>query len=279
MPRHVEDIFVAAANNYIVSYDNVSHLNHDQQDVLCQLSTGSGYAKRQNYTDFDEAVVKVGRPVLLSGIGNIATNSDLVDRTVTLELPQIDAGSRRTETEIEALFLERWPKLLGALLDLMVAALRELPNVRLQEPPRMVDFARLGEAVCVVGRFGSFGPLLKRKRKVAALVAIESSPVAHAVLLFAQQEKGFEGSLLELLARVSQPPFRTEGEAWVRSPKGFADALKRAKPELARLGVDIDLSKRSHQGRLVRISCTNPARQPAPSARPSLADHITYPAV
>lgn len=39
-PKTVEDIFVAAANNWLVSYENLSGLTAEQQDALCTLSTG-----------------------------------------------------------------------------------------------------------------------------------------------------------------------------------------------------------------------------------------------
>lgn len=66
--------------------------------------------------------------MFVSGIGSVATNGDLVDRTVTLELPSIVAEPRRVEADLEAAFVEKWPSSLGALLDLMVRTLRELPK-------------------------------------------------------------------------------------------------------------------------------------------------------
>ena len=38
-------------------------------------------------------------------------------------------------------YFERRPRILGALLDAAVAGLRNLPDVELEEPPRLADFA------------------------------------------------------------------------------------------------------------------------------------------
>jgi hypothetical protein len=72
-PKTVEDIFVAAANNWLVSYENLSGLTPEQQDALCTLSTGGGFAARQLYTNGEEHVMETKRPVALNGIAVVAT--------------------------------------------------------------------------------------------------------------------------------------------------------------------------------------------------------------
>ena len=56
-PKKVEDIFVNAANNHLVSYNNLSKITIDCSDALCSLSTGGGYATRQLYTNSDEVAI------------------------------------------------------------------------------------------------------------------------------------------------------------------------------------------------------------------------------
>jgi hypothetical protein len=48
---------------------------------------------------------------------------------------------RRDEAQFWREFSERRPGILGALLDATVAALRNLPQVELERPPRLADFA------------------------------------------------------------------------------------------------------------------------------------------
>jgi hypothetical protein len=67
---------------------------------------------------------------------------------------------------------------------------------------------------------------------------IDASPVASAVLdWFEQNPNGRAGSVKSLLAEIEQ--FKPAGtDAWPRSAKGFADALRRAAPALRQMGVE-----------------------------------------
>lgn len=130
------------------------------------------------------------------------------------------------------------PALLGALLDLFSATLRELPNVRLEDPPRMADFARLGEAMFrALGRPGRFVELYRARQQATSLAALESSPVACAVLALMETTPRWTGpakALLETLARHHQ-----DTATWPRSPRGLGDALRRSAPALRLLEIDV----------------------------------------
>lgn len=49
-PKTVEDIFVAAGQNHVVAYENVSHLAGPMQDALAILSTGGGDIQNVSFT-------------------------------------------------------------------------------------------------------------------------------------------------------------------------------------------------------------------------------------
>ena len=90
-PKTVEDIFVAAQNNWLVSYENLSGLTAEQQDAFCTLATGGGFASRQLYTNGEEHVMETKRPVVLNGIAVVATRPDLIDRVIHVSMPVIPA--------------------------------------------------------------------------------------------------------------------------------------------------------------------------------------------
>ena len=66
-------------------------------DALCRLASGGSFAVRQLYTDDEEMLFQARRPVILNGIEEIASRSDLVDRLLGAHLPPIPEERRRPE--------------------------------------------------------------------------------------------------------------------------------------------------------------------------------------
>lgn len=253
-PKQREDIFVAARNNAVVSFENLSSLSVEFQDALCTLATGGGFSTRLFFTNDEEAILEVKRPVILNGISQVITRQDLLDRALTFSLPTVD-GKRRTEQELGAEFNDLLPKLLGGLLDLFVAVLATLPQVRIPqaELPRMADFALLGEALYQVqGKSqGAFLSEYLERRVDAVQRTIESSPVALvAIEWLKEHRKGYRGTVKGLFIALNSMMFDIErGEYWPKTPKGFADAFRRVAPSLRILGIDAQfLPKRQRDG-------------------------------
>lgn len=238
-PKSVEDVFVSAGVNHLASFENVSHLPGPMQDALCVLVTGGGFAKRKLYSDADESVIVVKRPVLLNGIAAAITAQDLVDRTVSIETPTLT--ERKEVAALWTQFENAAPAILGGLLDIFVEALRLLPTVTIppHERPRLVEFARLGIATAQAMGCGpeQFLQQFNKARQESLARTIDASPVAAAVLDWVASGKGHQGPLKELMAAIEphKPPY---SDAWPRSAKGFGDALRRAAPALRQLGVE-----------------------------------------
>ena len=140
MPRNERDWITAAANSSLVALDNVSNLQVWFSDALCRAVTGEGFARRKLFTDGDTVVTHFRRAIILNGIDVGATRGDLIDRIVRIELPRIDESRRRPEAEMQAEYQRARPVILGGLLDLLSAVLRELPTTTVAHPPRMADF-------------------------------------------------------------------------------------------------------------------------------------------
>jgi hypothetical protein len=141
-PREPRDLMIAATSGWVVSYDNLSHVPTWLSDALCRLSTGGGFATRELYSDSDEVLLfDAQRPVILNGIEEVVTRGDALDRAVIVGLDQIPEDKRRPEAELWAAFDAARPRLLGALLEAIATALRNLPKTTLEKLPRMADFA------------------------------------------------------------------------------------------------------------------------------------------
>lgn len=240
-PKAVEDVFISAGVNWLVSYENISHLSAPMQDALCVLATGGGFAKRKLYSDTDESVIVVKCPTILNGISAAVTAQDLIERTLSIEMPII---TYRTEiTDLWRRYEIEHGKLLGALLDIFVAALARLPNTHLPaaDRPRLAEFARLGMAIAdAMGKPQSeFLTQFTASRQESIARTIDASPVASAIIEWFEYQGSHTvakpiKSLFEDIERYK--PGNTD--SWPRSPKGFADALRRAAPALRQIGIE-----------------------------------------
>jgi hypothetical protein len=277
VPKSVEDLFVTAATSGMLSLDNLSGLSASMQDALCGLATGTGYAGRKLFTDADESAVQVQRPIVINAIVPVATRPDLIDRSIHVSLPQIEA--RRTASEVEQDFAAAVGQILGGILDLAVASMRELPKVSIAPAalPRVADFAILGEAMMRAqgAAPGTFLALLNSRRRDGVMRSVDASPVSAAVLEFLDEHPdGFidhgDGRATVKALFVALRGYQQSGEGWPRSPKAFADELRRCAPALRQVGIEVRVGPgRSRYGYLVSVRRTGEAEAcvaPAPPA-------------
>lgn len=256
--KGAEDIYIAAANAHVVSFENLSHLNGEQQDALCILATGGGYATRMLYTNGGEHVIQAKRPVMLNGINAVATAPDLIERTITVELPIIKAGKRQDEQSLEAAWEKEYPTILAGLLALFAEALELLPSVQIPEgmEKRMIDFQRLGEAVTMAlgGKAGDFSRQLDSMHGESTMRGLESYGVAVGVQMLAVRPlpTPWEGTYLQMLQELNRTQ-EIDRSNWPRSPRHLASQLKRIAPGLRRLGIRIETVGRGKTGSKVRI--------------------------
>jgi hypothetical protein len=104
----------------------------------------------------------------------------------------------------------------------------------------LIEFAKLGCALAeVLGLSGSdFLNEFESSRVDAVNRTLDSTPAVAAMVEWfdARGRKEVVLPVKELMAEVET--FRYGAEAWPRSPKGFADALRRAAPSLRQVGIE-----------------------------------------
>jgi hypothetical protein len=249
-PHDVRDLMISASASWVVAFDNLSHLQPWLSDALCRLATGGGFSTRQLYTDDEEMLFDAQRPVILNGIGELTTRSDLLDRSLLVHLPTIPKSARRREDEFWAAFERERPYILGALLDAVAYALANVGSVRLESPPRMADFAAwMCAAEPALGwEPGSFLRAYEANRGQSHELAVESSLVGPAVRDLA--ELGFEGTASEMLERVKDlVDERAQRQRdFPSSPRKLAGDVRRLAPNLRALGYDVREPDRREPG-------------------------------
>ena len=283
LPREDRDLFIAATNGHVLTFDNVSGLRAWISDTLCRLATGGGFAVRQLYTDLDEVLFDAARPVILNGIEDMVERADLADRAVFLTLEPIPEERRRPEAELWAAFEAERPRILGALLDAVVEGLKRLPETRLPKLPRMADFA-LWATACetAIWPAGTFWSAYCSNRDEAVEGVIEADPVATAVRAFmsAQTEwKGTASNLLVALGEVVDERI-AKSKTWPDSPRALSGRLRRAATFLRKIGIEVAFKKEGRaRSRIVHIAASAPenagAQPSAPSAQPASGANVT----
>ncbi len=275
------DDFVRTANHHaLLVFDNLSSIKPNISDALARISTGDTFAKRALYTDDDDVVYRLQRPVMLNGINQVITQSDLLDRSILLEMHRIDKAKMRTEKDFWADFDEQKPLILGAIFDTISKAMAKFPNVHLKELPRMADFAKWGYAIAdsIDGFTGEdflsayVGNIEKQHEQ-----AIESSAVGTAVYLFMTHDevvKGvWTGTATQLMRQIEdtgiiinidEEPSEltkelnmiTNGSLWPKDASWFMRRLNYVLPDLESQGIQINSYTQNNQ-RIVELKNLN----------------------
>lgn len=243
-PKGVEDVYVAAGSNHLISLENLSGISPELSDALCTIATGGGQAGRQLYSNDEENIIEAHNPVVLNGIGAVIVRADLLDRAIALCLPVIN--ERMTEEEHTASLIGSAPGIFGALLNLFALTLARLPSIAIPpaQRPRMADFAQLGEAMRVAmgSKEGEFLTLYTNHRRDAIRRTVDSNPVAVACMELTAKGHSYTGTVKGLLEKLNAFSMNMErGDYWPRAPRGLGDALRRVAPALRQIGIQVSV--------------------------------------
>lgn len=258
-PKNEKDLMIAAQNGWLLSFDNLSSLKQEMSDSLCRLATGGGFSTRQLYTDGEEIIFEATRPICLNGITEFATRGDLLGRALIIKLPSISPENRMEEKVFWAEFEEACPRILGALLDGVSAALRNLPDIQLADLPRMADFAKFVTAAepALGWSEGAFMDAYVRNRDLGREIVLESDSVAQAILNW--NPASWYGSATELLVELEThtPVNIVRSPYWPKGASVLSNRLKRLLPALREKGFDIDWTsegKGKDKRKIIRIN-------------------------
>jgi hypothetical protein len=266
---------VAALNRWVLCYDNLTHLSLEQQNLLCRVSTGEGYARRTLYTDLEETCLEFRRPQILTGIDLVPTRPDLLDRCLIVRLERIPEDERLTEEELETLTLSLLPGIYGALLDLLAVALRNLPTTKPATLPRMADFYKL----CIAAGIPGFQEAYTSNIETGNQAAVEANPLTDGILALLDAHDGYwEGTSTELVRKLQELDPTNRGFQKLSASSVGKKLASSLRGDLAAVGVTVKQGK-GNKGqrylvlsRVVEFEKTMPqvSQTPTPDPAPSL---------
>jgi putative DNA primase/helicase len=127
---------------------------------------------------------------------------------VTIHLRAIPDHERQAEDALWEAFEQARPRILGALLDAVSAALRHISQVKLDRPPRMADFVKWVTAAKpgLGWDDDTFLSAYRDNRRCVSESAFEVDSVAVAIRDFVAtaHPDGREGTATQLLAEINQ---------------------------------------------------------------------------
>ena len=247
LPKSERDLAITATKAWVLSFDNLSHLEGWLSDAFCRVATGGGLATRTLYTDDSETIFRLKRPLIMNGISDIATRHDLADRSIIVNLPVIPEERRRSEREIRESWERVWPQMLAALCKAVSTGLQNIGHVKLERSPRMADFAEWVTAVepSLPWEEGRFLKEYTMNREYLVEVGLESDEVGSTVLEFMKGRKEWTGTPTDLLKELNGiiPKGTQRRKFWPKRPNTLSNRLLQVAPVLRKKGIEIERSK------------------------------------
>jgi hypothetical protein len=184
--KNIPEFIQQVNHNYLAYYDNVKYIPYWLSDEICKAVTGIGHTKRELYSDDNDIIYEHRRIISINGINVTLTEPDALDRSIFIELPDIDEIARREKEELLTEFEKIRPKLLAYILDTVVKALHIKPTLTLTRLPRMADFTKWGEAISISMGYGdlTFIEAYSNNRNQQNFVAVEENIVGSVFVKF-----------------------------------------------------------------------------------------------
>jgi hypothetical protein len=249
------EIVQGLAHHYCPVLDNLSNIPEWLSDTLSRAVTGEGFTKRALYTNSDDILFAYKRVLILTGIDLLINKPDLLDRSIIVGLERIPDNQRRDEQLLNQRFEAARPRLFGAVLDMLVGALREYANVKPQPLPRMADFAKWAIAVSLgqgrepAGFVRDFASNVDRQNDEA----LNASVIATVLLAFLADGETWEGQAHELYAKLKEKAdaMKIPAKSFPGSAAAMGRRLREIRPNLASLGWRIDFEQSARARKII----------------------------
>lgn len=256
-PKNIE-IFVQTINHHsFIFYDNLSKMQEWFSDALARAATGDSFSKRELYTDDEDVIYRFQKTIALNGINQVVYKSDLLDRSILLNLERISPEKRKEAQVFWAEFERDRPQILGSIFDVLVKSLALYPVTKLGKLPRMADFARWGYSIAEASGFSgeAFIQAYSNNIEVQHDEAIEANPVAQTIIEFMRGYTVWEGTPAQLYSLLSPIAFKLQigqSRGWPKDAARLGRALTPITPNLTAKGIDLERSR--GKDRLITIS-------------------------
>jgi len=235
-PRDERELIIQAQNSRMLCFDNLSGVKSWLSDALCRICTGGGFSARKLYTNDEEMIFQIQRPIILNGIDDIATRGDLLDRSIVLNLPAIPQENRKDEGQFWNDFNKVRQKIIGALLHGLSYGLKYQDEITHDKLPRMADFARF---VAGCERAYGWDTILddyNRNQGQAVEAGLDSDILASAIRKIMKDLSKWSGTATELIEKIEQVAVDVDSR-YLPTTRTLKSRLTRLSPAFRQVGI------------------------------------------
>ncbi|WP_085814890.1 hypothetical protein [Geoanaerobacter pelophilus] len=256
-PKNERDLIQTLRQKYVTVLDNLSKIDNRVSDIFCQVCTGGSVSYRELYTNEGENIAQFRHVVILNSINLAIVNADLMDRSIILKLRRIEKVDRKPEHDLWEAFEASRASILGGIFDIVAKAMAIYPTVKVEQLPRLADFAKWGYAIAeALGKSGDqfladFTQNVKRQNESV----VEKNVLCQAVLTLMAEGKPFlakVGDAHETLKSIAKQD--AKDETFPKLPHLMRAALDRLRASLLEHGISYEYLDRQGAGVKILIS-------------------------
>ncbi len=282
IPATGRDLAINAINTWVLEFDNMSGCPRWMSDVLCSIATEGTYATRMLYTDDNEMVFRVMRPVMLSSVDDLKPESDMAQRAVAIHLQHMKPKYRKPDEVFWEEFNESKPSIFGAILDAVAAALRNKKSIENMEYPRMADFTRFSVAAASGLPWSAENFLAAYAGNINSIgnAQLEGDPVVAVIAFMMKEDRELILSATEVFNFMEAQQWISEkirkSDAWPKTVNSLKSRLTRVSTFLVAQGIEMNLNYRDrNSSRKYRFANRNLIQGKAPSISQGAAKLVT----
>ena len=250
-----KDLNQVLDHNWFCGFDNVGGLKKWLSDALCRAVTGDGNATRQHYTNDDDFIRKYKRVIALNGINNVATQPDLLDRSILFKLPRITGKNRKVEKDLLADFDNDHAEILGAIFSIIAKAYEIYPTIQLSSFFRLADWTVWGCAIAQALGYdpNEFTQAYATNKEEITSEALDNDDIATALVDFIHNhpEKFWRGRMTDLLPELNTAAGKlnisTDSKYWPKAPNSLSRRLNPFVTPLREAGIRYEMVEKENR--------------------------------
>lgn len=245
LSNKLEDISIALSTRLLTCFDNASSVKPDVADILCSAVTKGCFQRRELYTTADERLIEFKSIIVINGIDIISRRTDLMERCIMLEMATIKPENRKTEKEVETVFKETLPKILGAIFDAIQQVL-SMDELELKTLSRMADFEELATKFAIAMGYSAseYQEALRTSHNHLVDAVSFGNPVIFAVVELMHGKDnftcGFQDFYVKAYDILKEKATTNEVSMFPKSPAALSRALGGMEENLKAFGITFE---------------------------------------